>query len=252
MKLKEIIEIIEKEFPTENACEWDNVGLLVGDRDREVKKVLVTLDVNRFTLSEAILCGADLILSHHPILFSPASRITADTEEGALLLSAIENKISIYAAHTNCDVAPCGINAYLAELFALREARALEESGLGRIGNLEKEMCFDDFAQLVKEKLKTPHIRVCGDTKIKVKRVAIGSGACSDSVPRAIEMGADVMITGDTKYHEALTFADAGITVIDAGHFPTEAVVCDIFEKLLAGTGVAVVKSQNTDVFKYI
>ncbi len=252
MKLKEIIEILEKEFPTENACEWDNVGLLVGDREREVKKVLVTLDVNSFALSEAILSGADLILSHHPILFSPASKITADTKEGEVILRAIENKISIYAAHTNCDVAPNGINAHLAGLFGLSKAEPLEDSGLGRIGNLDEWMSFDDFAEKVKATLKTPCVRVCGDTKIKVNRVAIGSGACADSVSRAIELGADVMITGDIKYHEALSFGEAGITVIDAGHFPTEAVVCDIFEKLLRGSGVDIVKSQNIDVFKYV
>lgn len=252
MKLKEIIEILEKEFPTENACEWDNVGLLVGDRDREVKKVLVTLDVNSFTLKEAILCSADLILSHHPILFSPASKITADTKEGELILKAIENKISIYSAHTNCDVAPNGINAQLAELFGLLDAVPLEESGLGRIGNLSKDISFDAFVEKVKEILKTPHVRVCGDIKTKVRRVAIGSGACADSVPRAIESGADVMITGDIKYHQALTFAEDGITVIDAGHFPTEAVVCDIFETLLKAIDIEVIKSKSTDVFKYI
>lgn len=250
MQLSEIISIIEAEFPTALAYEWDNAGLLVGDRSRDIKKVLLTLDVTENSAKEAIESGADLILSHHPILFGGTKRITADTAAGRTLLSLIENRVAVYAAHTNCDIAEHGINANLAEMFSLSDTEPLEESGLGRIGCLPSEMNFSDFCKLCKKLLGTPFVRVCGSTDIMVKKIAVGSGACADSVPSAIKKGADVMITADIKYHEALNAGEAGITVIDAGHFPTEINVTDIFARILKDCPIELIKSQNTDVFK--
>lgn len=249
MKIKEITKKIEAEFPVETAMEWDNVGLLLGDRECEIKKVLLTLDITYDIIEQAREVGAELVLSHHPIMFSPIQKITADTEIGKMLLLAAENKINLYAAHTNCDVAPDGINAYLAELFELENAVPLEESGLGRIGSLKEEMEFFDFAKLVCKKLATPHVRYCGDEKRRVKRVAIGSGSCGDYIARASEMGADVMITGDVKYHQML---EAKINVIDAGHYPTEIVVTDIFADILKDTGLELIKAQSRDVFRFM
>lgn len=252
MKIKEIIRKIEAKFPPEGAMEWDNVGLLLGSGESEVKKVLLTLDITYDIIEQASDAGAELILSHHPVMFSPIQKITADTEIGKMLLLAAENKINLYAAHTNCDAAPTGINAYLAELFELENAVPLEESGLGRIGSLKEEMKFFDFAGLVCKKLNTPHVRYCGDERHRVKRVAIGSGACSDCIARAYELGADVMITGDTKYHEMLDAVAMGINVIDAGHYPTEIVVTDIFADALKDTGLEIIKAQSRDVFRFI
>ncbi|MDD6214927.1 MAG: Nif3-like dinuclear metal center hexameric protein [Firmicutes bacterium] len=250
MKLSEIINIIESVFPTNLAYEWDNVGLLVGDRSRDIKKVFLTLDVTEKTAKEAIDAGADMILSHHPILFGGTKRITADNVAGRTLLLLIENRIAVYAAHTNCDVAEHGINANLAAMFSLSEIEPLEENGLGRVGILPSEMKFSDFCNLCKRLIDTPFVRVCGDTDIKVKKVAIGSGACADSVPFAIKKDADVMITADIKYHKALEISESGITVIDAGHFPTENNVTDIFARILKGFPIELIKSQGTDVFK--
>lgn len=252
MKLCEIINRLEAEFPPDGAYEWDNVGLLVGDKNGDIKKVLITLDITEESVKEAIAKDADLLLSHHPIMFSPVNKITADTELGRVIIGAIENKINIYAAHTNCDVAKGGINAYLAELFKLKEAEVLEENGLGRIGNLTNEIDVKDFCEVVKSKLNTPCVRMSGDIKKKIKRVAIGSGSCGSSIPVAIEKGADVMVTGDIKYHDALTFSQEGIVVIDAGHYPTEIVVTEIFENVLKDCGVEIEKYTPGDVFKFI
>lgn len=252
MKLTEIIEIIESEFPTETAYDWDNCGLLIGEKERDIKKVLVTLDVTEKTVNEAIIQNADLILSHHPIMLSPIKRITNENSEGRLITKAIENKISMYAAHTNCDVGKRGINARLAEIFELTDAEPVEENGLGRIGNLKKEITLEEFAKIVKERLNTPFVRVCGDIKSNIKRVAVGSGACSDIIPVAIEKGADVMVTGDTKYHNMMSSCEMGINIIDAGHYPTEIIVMDIFEELLKKFDIEIIKSKSTDVFNYI
>lgn len=249
MKLYDIIGILEKEFPKTGAYDWDNVGLLVGDEQAEIKKVLVSLDVTEAVIAEAITSECDLVLSHHPILFSGIKQINTDTADGRIILSAIKNNINIYAAHTNCDVAPMGINAYLADILALTDAEPLEESGLGRIGTLKKECTLSEFSKLLKEALNLDFVRVCGDEIKKIKTVAIGSGACSDSIPYAIQKGADVMVTGDTKYHNMLDFSK-DIAIIDAGHYGTEIVICDIFEKLLTVCPIEIIRTKSMDVYK--
>ena len=252
MKIYEIMQIMEKEFPLETAYEWDNCGLLLGDKNKEVTKIFLTLDVTEETAKEAVSCGADMIISHHPLLFGGTKRITSETPEGRTIMLLLENKISVYAAHTNCDVAKNGINARLAELFELSDVENLEDSGLGRIGKLKKEISLSDFAELVKERLSTPFVRIAGDEKRMIKTVAIGSGACSDSIPVAVLKGADVMLTADTKYHEMLNCTACGIAVIDAGHYPTEIIVTDIFECILKPYGFELNKSESKDIYKLI
>ena len=252
MKMYEIEKTIESEFPKETAYEWDNPGLLLGCHGAEISTVLVTLDVTADAVRQAKDCGAQLILSHHPILFGGTKKLTDDTPEGKMLLELAKNEICVYAAHTNCDVGKNGINAYLAELFELTGTEYLEENGLGRTGNLKTPVTLGEFAENVKKKLHTPHVRICGDTQKLITRAAIGSGACADFIPAAIAKGADVMLTADMKYHEMLDAAACGICVIDAGHYPTEAVVTEIFADILKDTGLKIVKSNQEDIFKYL
>lgn len=248
MKLYEIISVLEKAFPPESAYDWDNVGLLVGNKNSEINKILLTLDITEATVMEAVSEKCDLILSHHPMMFSGIKQVNTDSAEGRIILSAAKNGINIYAAHTNCDVADCGINAYLAELFGLENAEPLEDSGLGRIGTISNECTLFEFAETVKKVLKLDFVRVCGDGDAKIRTVAIGSGSCSDSIPFAIEKGADVMITGDTKYHNMLDYSK-DICIIDAGHYGSEFIVCDIFEKILKDFSVETVKTKSRDVY---
>jgi len=252
MKLFEIASLIEKEFPQSDAYEWDNVGILFGDKNKDIKRVLISLDVNLATINEAKQHGVDLIISHHPILWNGIKKINSDTLDGQIVLALAENSIAVYAAHTNCDVGKNGINARLAELFELDNVSFLEETGLGRIGTLKKPTTLFDFAGLVKEKLNTPFVRIAGEKDKIIKTVAIGSGACWDSTFVAIEKGADVMVTADMKYHNTMNFSEMGIGIIDAGHYPTEIIVMDIFEKLLNSTDLTLIKSKNTDIFKLV
>lgn len=250
MKISDVIEIIEKEFPQELAYEWDNVGLLVGDRNREVTNVVTCLDVTEDVIDFAKNAQSELIISHHPVIFSPINCINGDTKSGKLLLDAIENKIAIYSAHTNCDKAENGINTRLAQMFNLEDVESLEEDGLGRIGNLSEPLPFYEFAKAVENKLSTK-IRYCGDTKTVVKKVAICSGAGGDVIPTAIGKGADVLITGDTKYHQMLDVKD-DINIIDAGHFGTECIVAELFAGILCDVGIGVFWQDAEDVFKYL
>lgn len=250
MRISDIIEGLEKAFPKELAYEWDNVGLLVGDRTREVKNVVTCLDVTDDVIEFAKDCEAELIVSHHPVIFAPMNCINGDTKSGRLLMNAIENKIAIYSAHTNCDRAENGINTRLAEMFNLASVEPLEEDGLGRIGNLKKEMPFESFAKFIEDELCVK-VRFIGDTKKSVKRVAICSGAGGDVIPAAVSKGADVLVTGDTKYHQMLDAKD-DINIIDAGHFGTEYVVAELFAEILYDMGVKVFWQNGEDVFKYL
>lgn len=253
MKLKDIINIIEENYPPCLAYDWDNSGLFFGDIEKEILKVLVTLDITPNIIDQAIENGADMVLAHHPITMGGIKSLADGTMLSDMIINAVKNDICIYSAHTNMDTAKNGINQKLAELFDLEDICVLEndkpydDCGLGRIGNLKKEMSLSDFCELVKEKLNTPFVRVCGDDR-KIKKVAVASGSCSEYVPAAIKKGADVIITADMKYHHCIEFVYDGIAIIDAGHFPTENIVKDMFKEIL--TDIAVISANNEDIFK--
>ncbi len=256
MKVSEIRELVEKAFAPSLAEEWDNVGLLVGRGDKEVKKVLLTLDVTPFVVKEAIDARVDMIVSHHPMMFSGVKSVTDDTVEGKMLLDLIGADISVYAAHTNLDSAKGGLNDYLAKLFELKNVEvvlegSMEGSGLGRIGDLPSQMTAREFAELTKEKLNTP-VRVSGDLDKIISRVAVGSGASDDIATAAVEMGADLILTGDLKYHRTQDIIGLDVVMIDAGHYPTEIMAIEIFESILKDSGLEIVKSKNKDIFEFI
>lgn len=256
MKVHEIADLIENAAPSELAYPWDNVGILCGDNDKEVKKALVTLDVNEYTVNEAVSEKCDMIISHHPILLNGIKRINYSTSEGRMIKTLIKNDIAVFAAHTNMDTAENGINSALAELFSLQNIKILEKNGentgLGRYGDLIKSITLKEFAQTVKTYLNTPFVRVSGNLDKIIKTVAVASGSCSDIIPEALKKGCDVIITADMKYHNTIENVESGIAVIDAGHYPTEIIVMDIFEEILKDTGIQTVKSKNKDIFNFI
>lgn len=253
MKLEKIIEKMDMNYPPELAYEWDNSGLVLGDKSREIKKIAVTLDVTEDVLREAADSGCDLIISHHPPVFGGVKSITTDDRIGKMLLFAAERGIALFAAHTNADTAENGINAKLAEMFGLKNTEIIEpngeKTGLGRIGDTEAET-LADFCRRIKTVLKTPFVRVSGNKNQIVKRVAVGSGSCSELIPKAIEMGADVLVTADVKYHTCLDYVSDKFSIADAGHFPTENIVKDMFAEIFKGEDI--VFSSQRDVFEII
>lgn len=251
MILSEIIKIIENEYPKNLAYEWDNVGLLAGNKNNDIKTVLVTLDITPEVVKEAIDCGAELILSHHPLIFSGIKNFREGNSKTDMYINLIRNKISVYSAHTNMDTAPNGINQKLAELFSFKNIKPLDaETGLGRIGDVEPKS-FREFIEEVSKKLSTP-VRFSGNSEKIIKRAAVGSGACAELIPNAIKDGADIFITADIKYHNAIDAVSDGLFLIDAGHYPTEIIVMDMFSKLLKNTDLKIKKSVNKDVFSFI
>lgn len=257
MKANEIIEIIENFCPERLAYSWDNVGLLCGDGEKEVKKVFLTLDTNISTVKEAINSGADMIISHHPILLNGIKNVNYDTPSGQMIKLLVQNDIPVFAAHTNMDTAKGGINDILAEMFSLTDIKILEQhtddetAGLGRYGKLKKPMSFGKFAKLCGKILNTT-VRAAGNFNTEIKTAAVASGSCCEIIPLAKSKGADVIITGDMKYHNMIDMTETGICIIDAGHYPTEICVIDIFEEILSCTDIEIIKSENKDIFKFI
>lgn len=257
MKASEIVKLIEEAAPLDLAYPWDNSGFLCGDMNKEVNKVYLTLDINMYTVNEAAEAGADMIIAHHPLMFNGIKKINYNTPQGYVLKTLIEKNIAVYAAHTSMDCAENGINKALAQKLGLKNTDIVEKNekyphcGLGRIGTIEK-MSLSDFARKVKECLNTPFVRVCGDLSTEITTVAVGSGACDDLIPLALEMGADVLVTADMKYHISMDAVESGLCIIDAGHFPTEVFVTDIFKQIIQGRNLEIVKSTETDVFSII
>ena len=229
MKLRDIMKVIEADFPKNLAMDWDNVGLIVGDEEAEIHKVLINLDVTDAAVDRAVRSGADLILTHHPLLFRPLRTVTEQNFIARRVRELIRHDINYYAMHTNFDIA--GMADLNAEDLALRDPEVLEvlgnyddgrEYGLGRIGQLEKEMTLADLARKVKEAMKLDAVRVYGDPDRIVSRVGVSSGAGKSAVSDALAKDADVLITGDLDYHTAIDANARGLAMIDAGHYGTE------------------------------
>lgn len=229
-KVKEIIEVMETLAPTFLKEDFDNVGLMVGDREKEVKKVLLALDCTLKVVQEAIDNNVDLIITHHPLIFRRPNNITTDTLQGKKIIELIKNDISLYSSHTNLDSAKKGLNDSIPGLLGYDTSEILEankrdsEAGLGRVVTLEKATTLEDIINKVKCTFNINNLRVVKG-KDEVNKIAIINGSGQDFIGRAISKGADCIITGDTTYHFASDYKEMGINIIDAGHFASEQVV---------------------------
>lgn len=248
--LKEILNFAPKDLKEE----WDNVGLLCGYNDHPVSKILVSLDVTIDVAIEAKQYGANLIISHHPLLFSTKS-ITDDTAQGRLLLYLAANDISVICAHTNLDSTYGGVNDELAKCLCLRNIRTLSEmsNSIVRVGEIN-EQCLSSFALFVKQQLHAGGIRYA-DGDQRVHKVAVGGGACIDFLPQVLNEGCDTFVTSDIKYHQFQKAKDLHINLIDAGHFPTENPICQVLCNHLFScfpTLEVKVSEKHTDCINFI
>ncbi|MGL4914075.1 MAG: Nif3-like dinuclear metal center hexameric protein [Romboutsia sp.] len=344
MNLKTLIKKIESKYPLNLAYDWDNVGLLVGDFNMDVKKVLVVLEANEKVIDEAIENNIDLIITHHPFIFKKINKINTSDLKGRLIHRLIKNDIGLYSMHTNFDIAFDGLNDYFMELMGFENCKILDvtnnevlyklavyvptthvekvkaslaKSGAGHIGNYShcsfstegignfkpldganpfignrnelevveeikietivpqrvlggvisaminvhpyEEVAYDlyklenkggsvglgrvsklkeskklkDLCEDIKVKLDMKHIRIVGDLDSKINKVAAVTGSGADMVKKAQRSGADVIITGDIKYHDAQDALDIGMNVVDCGHFDTEDVFKDAMKRFL-------------------
>ncbi len=248
-KVVDIVNLMKTLAPVELAEDWDNVGLLIGDSEREVNKIIVMLDFDKQGLEEALAVGADMIITHHPAIMPKISSIT-----DPLYLTLIENKISLCSMHTNLDSADEGVNQVLAETLGLSDIEPIDFDGLfGRIGYVS-ECTLGEFIQTVKLALDIDHIRYVGSKKNIISKVAVVGGGGADFIPNAKIAGCDVYITADVKYHQAQLADKLGLNVIDAGHFETENPVIHKVSRYLRGNveEVEVITSlRNKSYIKY-
>ena len=213
--VKNIYDYINSVAPFGTQEEWDNSGHLVGEFRKEVKKCVMALDATNEVCSFAADIGADLVLTHHPIIFGGITSVL----ENSPVYTLAKNGIAAISAHTNYDYAEGGINFSLAELLGLCNAHRLGDT-LVVAGELDGEMSIDDFAEYVSDRLGCAGIRYT-DTDRAIKTVAVGGGACEEFTEVACAE-ADVFLTGDMKYHGMLDAAENGYAVISAGHYETE------------------------------
>lgn len=245
MRCSEICELLEQEYGLEYACDWDNPGLLAGRRDKEVKNILLALDATDEAVRTAAEQKADMLITHHPMIFSPIKRVTDDDLIGRRLLALIRNDISYYAMHTNYDAR--GMADISARLLNLQECTVLEEikdgEGIGRVGVLPKRMTLRECAELVKQAYQIPNVRIYGDKDKTVYTAAVCPGAGKSTLPQALKFGCDVYITGDIDHHTGVDAVDTGLCVIDAGHYGIEHIFMDdvrnYLDKVLTGVHIA-------------
>lgn len=230
-----IYDAIDRLAPFWLTMDFDNTGILVGDRNREVSCALLALDCTPAVVEQAKQLGAQLIVTHHPVIFHPLKRVNED----AVVYQLIRSDIAVISAHTNLDIAQGGVNDALASAIGLRDCRGLEllneQTGawLGRIGTLPEPLSPEAFAAHVKSCLNAASVKFAAAPRA-IHTVALCSGSGADCLDAAISAGADALLTSEVKQHEYLAAAAAGISIFDAGHFDTEDIVIEPLRDYLA------------------
>ena len=233
MTVKELYRAMTQVLPDELRESWDNDGMMCcPDSEREVKKVLLALDVTEEIMDYAIENEMDLIVSHHPLIFKPIPRLVTEDHIGRKLIELIQNNISVFSFHTRADKAEGGVNDILASLLKLENVRPFGEGDLGRIGELPEPITLEDLSYLIKDELDAPFV-LTADAYNPVERIAFVGGEGRDFIRSAIAEGADTLVSGRLGYHQMEDAPEMGINLIEAGHFFTEHPVLDFFESIL-------------------
>lgn len=221
--IEKFVELIESVAPKELALDWDNSGLLIKCKET-INSVLITLDVTPEIMKEAVERGCDMILSHHPLIFSAMKKIDNDDCTGALVMEFIRNGISLYCAHTSFDRARGGMGDALAEKLGLCDTKAPQgsEDDYMRVGKLKESLSGKEFAEVVKQRLECSILKVSDENFGAVENVAVAGGSGGELLAQAKKMGAEALVTGEAKHHQYLEARGLEILLIEAGHFETE------------------------------
>ena len=258
MLCRDIMKVIEATYPKHAALEWDNVGLLVGRTEKEVKKIYVALDATDEVIEQAVAANADMLITHHPLLFSPLKKITDEHFIGGRVVKLLQHDISYYAMHTNYDV--CGMADISAAILGLDGAETLEVTdkesmeGIGRVGDFSSPMSLQSCGEFIKEKFQLDSVKVFGDLSSTVQRVAICPGSGKGMTELALEKNADVLVTGDIGHHEGIDAVAQGLAIIDAGHYGLEHIFIEDMANYLRKNieGIVVETHEITHPFQVI
>ncbi|MGN0451085.1 MAG: Nif3-like dinuclear metal center hexameric protein [Acutalibacteraceae bacterium] len=249
MTVKDIFDFLNEKFPTETACDFDNVGLLVGDPDTEVKKAVVALDCTPSAVNTALKNGCQLIISHHPVIFDPLKRVLA----GSAVYEVIKSGISVISMHTNLDVGIGGVNDCLCSALSLENLTkvAAADGYLLNVGELPSPIYPDGLAKYINDKLGGG-VKYFGADK-EIKRVLLCSGSGGSYVSEVLKQGCDALITADVKHNQFLDAERLGVSIFDAGHFETEDVVTEPLKQLLTQKFSSIqFISEHTTKIKYV
>ena len=235
MKVRDIIKVIEEFAPISIQEGWDNSGLCVGSLDDEVTSALFALDCTPELVDEAIECGADMIITHHPLIFSGLKKITTDDLVGKAVIKALKAGISIYAAHTNADKVLAGVSGAMAERLSLKNVSILADegggTGLGVVGDLPQPMSAEEVLQQVKERFSLKMVKSSKPLKSPVTKVAMCGGSGGSLIGAARKAGAQLYVSGDISYHNFFTQDD--FMIMDIGHYESEIDIVEILFSLI-------------------
>lgn len=233
--ISNIIGAVEQMAPSQTQESWDNSGVQVGDVNLACTGVVIALDLSLCIVDQAIETGANLIITHHPLIFNPTKSITPNTREGRIIIKLIQNNITVYSSHTSIDKAKGGINYRLSEILGLNDVMPLDTVSLiGCVGTTNEPISYDNIIDKLIASLPITTIRKSTEaTKMKFQRVALCGGSGGSLIDCAIDAGAQVYITGDLKYSHFVSY-EGQITLIDIGHFESEVQFCEILFSLLS------------------
>jgi dinuclear metal center YbgI/SA1388 family protein len=243
--VSDIVQVMEAIAPSHLAEEWDNVGLQIGDQHWPVKTLAVALDPSLQTIEESHNKNADMLITHHPLLFRPLTAIHFDTPIGSIIQRAVQYQMAIFAAHTNLDKTEDGLNDLLARRIGLQHLKVLQISsvsentsqsvnsplapervqGIGRVGEVKRAIELQNLATNIKKELNLQKIKFAGKPDLVITKAAVCTGSGSDLLKFFYASGAQVYISGDLKYHDARDIEAAGLGLIDIGHFASEHIV---------------------------
>lgn len=260
MRCEQIMEKLEELSPAQFAQSWDNVGLLVGRPDKEVKSVYVCLDATDEALEEAISLGVDMVISHHPMIFKGIKQVRGDHFIGRRIMKLLQKDMCYFAMHTNFDI--MGMADAAADDLKLRHRQVLETTyeddisteGFGRFGKLPQIMTLRECAEYVKEAFGISKVRVFGDLDMEVEMAAVCPGSGGSMIDAALALKADVYITGDIDHHEGIDSVARGLAVIDAGHYGIEKIFVPYMREYLKRemSGLLVYTQHEKEPFVYI
>ena len=258
MRCNELIQILERLAPVSCACDWDNVGLLAGRSDKEIKKVFLALDATDEVVEEAIRWEADMLITHHPLIFKPLKKINDTDFIGRRILKLLSNDISYYAMHTNFDAAPGCMADTAADKLDLTQVKVLQPEGeiegipygIGKTGYLKEKMTIRELAELVKERFDLPFLTIYGEDApgTSVQFIGISPGSGESLIKYALDSGVDVLITGDIGHHSGIDAAANHLAVIDAGHYGLEYLFLDFMENYLKQEVEEMLSVRKADV----
>ena len=239
MRCADVIRKLEELSPLAYAESWDNPGLLAGRTDKEIKRIYIAVDATTEAIAEAESVGADMLLTHHPLIFKGIKKVNSEDFIGRRILTLLQDDMCYYAMHTNFDV--MGMADAAADELKLQNREVLDitfeddiaKEGFGRLGDLPYPMTVDECAAYVKERFHLQAVKVFGQGSQQLVRAAISPGSGKSMIAPALGKGADVLITGDIDHHEGIDAVEQGMAVIDAGHYGLEKIFVPYLQEYL-------------------